>query len=122
MPVVAANELVVVVLGVQNPGQHELVLIREAHAARRLPLDPRKAGIIMPINRAMIAMTTSSSMSVKPHRLFIAASPIVPSSPVPAATTGSPFSLPVYQTRTNTQAETPQKPRGIRGTPYPFQS
>ena len=40
----AADELVVVVLGVQNPGQHELVLIREAHAARRLSLDPSQGG------------------------------------------------------------------------------
>ena len=33
-----------------------------------------KVGVIIPINRAMIAITTNSSMSVKPHLLFITAS------------------------------------------------
>ena len=40
----APDEPVVVVLGVQDPSQYELVLIGEAHAARRLSLDSSQDG------------------------------------------------------------------------------
>ncbi len=44
MPIVASDQLVIVFLGVHNPGQHELMLIREADAARRLSSDAAQGG------------------------------------------------------------------------------
>ena len=40
----ASDQLVIVFLGVYDPGQHELMLIREADAACRLSSDPVQGG------------------------------------------------------------------------------
>jgi len=69
----AADQPVIVVLCVQDPGQDELMLIGETGAARGLFPTLLKAGIRIPINRAMMAMTTNSSISVKAYLVFITA-------------------------------------------------
>ena len=62
------QETIVIVVSVQQPRERELVMVVHAHDALGFFLALPSVGRSMPARIAMIAITTSNSMSVKADR------------------------------------------------------